>query len=64
MEQAAISIAETCHYLGGISRPHLYRLLGQGAIRSFHIGSRRFCLKKDLDTYIENRLEEEVQGNW
>ena len=59
IEKAALSITQSCHYLGGISRPHFYRLLGQGVIRSFHIGARRFCLKRDLDAYIENRLEEE-----
>ncbi|MBG94974.1 MAG: hypothetical protein CL793_06935 [Chloroflexi bacterium] len=61
VERAALSLSQACEYLGGISRPKLYKLLGKGVIRSFHIGSRRFCLKKDLDSYIEDRLEEEIR---
>ena len=59
IEKRGLSLNEACEYLGGISRPTLYRLMGNGDICFYHINRRRFCLKRDLDAYIENRLEEE-----
>jgi excisionase family DNA binding protein len=59
IEKRGLSLNEACEYLGGISRPTLYRLMGDGDICLYHINRRRFCLKRDLDAYIENRLEEE-----
>ena len=52
-EKNALSVLESCEYLGGISRPTLYRLLGRGELSSFGVGSRRFITKESLDKYIE-----------
>jgi excisionase family DNA binding protein len=55
MERAAFGMAAACQYLD-ISRPTLYRLIERGDLRSFHVGKKRFCLKSDLDAFIERRL--------
>jgi excisionase family DNA binding protein len=54
-EKAALGMEASCAYLD-ISRPTLYRLINSGAIRSFHIGRRRLCLKSDLDFFLQQRL--------
>jgi len=59
IEKKGLSVDESCVYLGGLSRPTLYRLLGQGVLRSYRIGTRRFCLKVELDAYLETRVGEE-----
>ena len=64
IEKKGLSIDESCVYLGGLSRPTLYRLLAQGALRSYRIGTRRFCLRVDLDAYLETRVGEEEAKPW
>ena len=59
LEKKGLSVDESCMYLGGLSRPTLYRLLAQGVLRSYRIGTRRFCLRVDLDAYLETRVGEE-----
>jgi excisionase family DNA binding protein len=54
-EKAALSVEEGCAYIG-TSRPTFYRLMGEGVLRSFHIGRRRLVLKADLDRFIRERL--------
>jgi excisionase family DNA binding protein len=54
-----MTMAESCEYLGNISRPTLYRLLGDGALDSFHIGTRRFIPRESLDRLINDRI-----GKW
>ena len=56
-DKAAFSVEGACQYLD-VSRPTLYRLMGQGDIPSFHIGRRRLVLKEHLDLYIRDRLVE------
>ena len=58
-----MSMAEACEYLGGISRPTMYRLLGDGALASYTIGSRRFFTKDSLDKFIDKRLKALYSGN-
>jgi len=67
METAAkrgFTMEEACAYLGRISRPTMYRLLGAGAIESYHIGVRRYFTKESLDKLINERigLEPEDDG--
>jgi excisionase family DNA binding protein len=59
VEKKGLSIQEACFYLGNISRPTLYRLMGKGEIRSYHIGSRRLLLKSDLDAFLALRVGED-----
>ena len=59
-EKAAFGVARACGYLD-ISRPTLYRLMDQGLIPSFHIQRRRLVLKRDLDRFLQERLEEEAK---
>ncbi len=47
---------EACGYLGGISRPTMYRLLGEGQLSSYHIGVRRYFTKESLDHLIDKRI--------
>jgi excisionase family DNA binding protein len=54
-----MTMAESCQYLGDISRPTLYRLLGEGELDSFHIGTRRFIPRESLDKLINDRI-----GKW
>ena len=58
------TMAEACEYLGGISRPTMYRLLGQGEIDSYHLGVRRYFTRESLDRLINSRmgLWPEVEG--
>ncbi len=58
-DRAAFGVESSCRYLG-ISRPTLYRLMGQGAIPSFHIGRRRLLLKTDLDRFLEALAQAEA----
>ena len=65
MEKKGLSINESCMYLGGIASPTLYRILAKGVLRSYRIGARRFCLKADLDAYLETRVgEEDANPTW
>lgn len=50
--KVALKLNEACEYLGGISRPTLYRLLHDGKIPSFMIGKRRYFRRESLDEYM------------
>jgi excisionase family DNA binding protein len=52
LDRAALSIEEAYRYMS-VGRATLYRLLGQGAIRSFHVGRRHLVLRADLDAFME-----------
>ena len=51
-----VMMAEACKYLGGISRPTLYKLILEGAITSLHIGVRRYFPVESLNTFIDERI--------
>ena len=53
----ALSVDESREYIGGLSLPKLYDLMGEKTIQSFKIGRRRFILRSELDKYIDSRLE-------
>jgi len=57
MERKGLSVIESCEYLGGISRPTLYRLLHRNKLVSYEIGSRRFITRESLEKYIEDNTE-------
>ena len=57
MEKRVFNMVEACHYLGGISRQTMYRLMGEGQINSLHIGVRRFFPREDLEKFINDRLD-------
>jgi excisionase family DNA binding protein len=57
MERAALSIDEAYTYLG-IGRAHLYRMMEEGLLPSFHIGRRRLILREDLDKFLRDRKAE------
>ena len=57
IERAALSVDEAFNYIG-IGRVHLYRLMDEGAIPSFHIGRRRLILREDLDQFLQARKAE------
>ena len=49
-------MVEACAYLGGISRPTMYKLMGDGEVSSFHIGVRVYIPKESLDKFINERI--------
>ena len=51
-----LTMAEACEYLGGISRPTMYRLIGDNQLASFHIGVRRYFTRESLDRLINERI--------
>ena len=54
-----LSVSEACAFLGGISKPSLYRLISSTpSIRTYKIGSRRFVYRSDLEEYVDFILEE------
>jgi len=57
MEKRGFTLEEACEYVGGISRPMMHKLLAQGEISSFHIGTRRYFTREILDTWIDQRVE-------
>jgi excisionase family DNA binding protein len=48
------TMKEACEYLGGVSRTTVYRLLGQGALTSYHLGVRHYFTKESLDRLIDH----------
>lgn len=56
-----LSITQATSYLG-ISRGALYRLMDARAIRSFHIGTRRFITMAALNDFIRSQEEAENYG--
>jgi excisionase family DNA binding protein len=55
----AYTISEACQYLGGISRPTLYKLMGDGGLPLYRIGRRVFFTKESLDEFINGRVSAE-----
>ena len=62
VSKRGLTMEEACGYIGGISRPTMYRLMAHGSVSSYTIGTRRYFLRDSLDAYLEQRLEEEVEG--
>ena len=52
-----LSMDEACVYIGGISRPTMYKLMNEG-LKSYVIGSRRYFLVSVLDEYLEQQHDE------
>jgi predicted DNA-binding transcriptional regulator AlpA len=53
-----LSFTQACLYVGGISRPKMYSLIGDGLIqRSYLIGNRRYFFKEELDRFMESQVE-------
>jgi excisionase family DNA binding protein len=56
-DKKALTFDEGRVYIGGISRPTMYSLIGSRAIPSYTIGRRRYILRADLDAFLEQRIE-------
>ena len=53
-----LSFTQACIYIGGISRPKMYALIGDGSIpRSYLIGNRRYFFKEELDRFMESQID-------
>ena len=50
------TMREACEYLGGVSRTTIYRLLGEGALTSYHLGVRHDFTKESLDQLIDRQI--------
>jgi excisionase family DNA binding protein len=55
----AVSLVESRNYLGGISHQMIYRLINNGNLKSYKVGTRRFILVSELDRYIDEQVETE-----
>jgi len=53
----ALSLVEARNYLGGISHNMIYKLMNQGMLNSFTVGTRRFILITELDRYIDGQVD-------
>ncbi|MCL0043417.1 helix-turn-helix domain-containing protein [Dehalococcoidia bacterium] len=62
-EKRAYTMQEASAYLGGVSRPTLYKLISDGDLRSFHIGTRRYFTKESLDDYINDRIDNDLSND-
>ena len=56
MDKAALTFDEGCAYIGGVSRPTMYRLIADGAISSFKLGRRRYLLRANLDKFLAEMI--------
>ena len=55
-----LSLTQACIYIGGISRPKMYELIGEGSIqKSYLFGNRRYFFKEELDRFMEQHIEAE-----
>ena len=52
-----LNMSEACIYVGNISRPTMYRLMGGGELRSYLIGNRRYFLREELDAFLERQVQ-------
>lgn len=48
----ALSIIESRQSLGGISQAMIYKLIKEGHLRTFKIGSRRFISVEEIKRFI------------
>jgi excisionase family DNA binding protein len=48
-----LNVDDVCRYLGGVSKPMVYRLIGTGKLLPVKIGQRSMFTKEELDRYIE-----------
>jgi len=51
MVKKALQFDEACVYIGGVSRPTLYKL----PIPSYTLGRRRYFLVSELDKFLESQ---------
>ena len=58
-DRNGLNLAEACVYLGTISRPTIYRLMGQGDLKGYRIGDRRYFLISELDDFIARQMADE-----
>jgi len=54
MDQRAFAFEAAAIYLGGMTRPTLYKL----DIPSFKIGRRRYYLREQLDAFLDKKAAE------
>jgi len=56
IDKRGLTMEEACTYIGGVSRPTMYKLIGQDEIESYYIGVRRYFTKDSLDKWINSRI--------
>jgi excisionase family DNA binding protein len=60
--QRGFSITEAGRYIGGnTSRTTAYKLIADGELTSYHIGVRHYVTKESLDSFINQRIDEESE---
>ena len=60
----AYTISEACQYLGGISRPTLYKLMGDGGLPLYRIGRRAYVALALERWAKEYNRKTEKENNW
>jgi len=49
----------------GLSRSGLYRAMNSGALKSFHVGTRRLIWAQDLEAFLQrHRIAEDTTGEF
>jgi excisionase family DNA binding protein len=61
VQKRGFTMVEACDYLGGISRPTMYRLMGNGSLTPYRIGARVYFTIENLDKFIDTQLHIEEQ---
>lgn len=56
-DKLAVPVPEACTRLG-IGRSKLYELIGAGEIRTIKIGTRTLVPVRDLEAFVERKLQE------
>jgi excisionase family DNA binding protein len=51
-EAKLAAVKETCHMLGGISAPTLYKMLREGKLDSIKIGRRRMITIESIERFL------------
>ena len=57
--QPAVLSVDQAHQYCGIGKAFFYRLMGEGTVKSFHLGKRRLILRDDLDAFLQSLQERE-----
>ena len=59
-EKRGLTLDEAREYLGGLSRPTMYRMIRDGLLKTYHLGSRVFVLRESLDALVDEQIEEDA----
>ena len=59
-EKRGFTLDEAREYLGGLSRPTLYRMIRDGLLKTYHLGTRVFVVRESMDALVDEQIEEDA----